>query len=144
MRWVFIAVCRFSLVAVSRGYSSLLCTGLSLRWLLLLQSTGCRHEGFSSCSVWALGCTGFSSCGSQALEPRLRGCGTWAQLPRHMWDLPGPGIEPESPALAGRFSKTVPPGKSLYLIFDSLINMCLGMFLLGFILLGLSVLPGLD
>ena len=33
---------------------------------------------------------------------------------------------------------------SLYLIFDSLFNMCLGVFLLGFILYGISVLPGLD
>ena len=29
-----------------------------------------------------------------------------------MWDLPGPGLEPVSPALAGRFSTTAPPGKS--------------------------------
>ena len=29
-----------------------------------------------------------------------------------MWDLPGPRIEPVSPALAGRFLTTVPPGKS--------------------------------
>ena len=28
-----------------------------------------------------------------------------------MWDLPGPGLEPVSPALAGRFLTTVPPGK---------------------------------
>ena len=28
-----------------------------------------------------------------------------------MWDLPGPGLEPVSPALAGRFSTTAPPGK---------------------------------
>ena len=30
-----------------------------------------------------------------------------------MWDLPRPGLEPVSPALAGGFSTTVPPGKSL-------------------------------
>ena len=30
-----------------------------------------------------------------------------------MWDPPGPGIEPVSPALAGGFLTTVPPGKSL-------------------------------
>ena len=30
-----------------------------------------------------------------------------------MWDLPGPGIEPVSPALAGGFLTTAPPGKSL-------------------------------
>ena len=27
------------------------------------------------------------------------------------WDLPGPGIKPLSPALAGGFLTTVPPGK---------------------------------
>ena len=32
-----------------------------------------------------------------------------------MWDLPRPGIEPVSPALAGGFSTTVPPRKSLRL-----------------------------
>ena len=30
-----------------------------------------------------------------------------------MWDLPGPGIEPVSPALAGGFLTTAPPGKPL-------------------------------
>ena len=29
-----------------------------------------------------------------------------------MWNLPGPGIEPESPELAGRFLTTGPPGES--------------------------------
>ena len=42
-----------SLVAASRGYSSLWCTGFSLRWLLLLWSMGSRHVGFSSCGTWA-------------------------------------------------------------------------------------------
>ena len=42
---------------------------------------------------------------------RLSSCGSWAQLLRGMWDLPRPGLEPVSPALAGRFSTTVPPGK---------------------------------
>ena len=30
-----------------------------------------------------------------------------------MWDLPGPGLEPVFPALAGGFPTTAPPGKSL-------------------------------
>ena len=30
-----------------------------------------------------------------------------------MWDLPGPGLEPVSPALADGFLTTAPPGKSL-------------------------------
>ena len=29
-----------------------------------------------------------------------------------LWTLPGPGIEPVSPALAGRFLPTAPPGKA--------------------------------
>ena len=31
---------------------------------------------------------------------------------RGMWDLPGPGLEPVSPALAGRFLTTAPRVKS--------------------------------
>ena len=42
---------------------------------------------------------------------RLSSCGSQAQLLRGMWDLPRPGLEPVSPALAGRFSTTAPPGK---------------------------------
>ena len=42
---------------------------------------------------------------------RLSSCGSRAQLLRGMWDLPRPGHEPVSPALAGRFSTTAPPGK---------------------------------
>ena len=53
LHWVFVAACGFSLVAASRVYSLLLCAGFSLRWLLLLQSTGSRHTGFSSCGTRA-------------------------------------------------------------------------------------------
>ena len=42
---------------------------------------------------------------------RLSSCGSRAQLLRGMWDLPRPGLEPVSPASAGRFSTTAPPGK---------------------------------
>ena len=42
---------------------------------------------------------------------RLSNCGSWAQLLHGMWDLPRPGLKPVSPALAGRFSTTAPPGK---------------------------------
>ena len=44
---------------------------------------------------------------------RLSSCGSRAQMLRGMWDLPRPGLEPASPALAGRFSATAPPGKPL-------------------------------
>ena len=43
-----------------------------------------------------------------------------------MWDLPGPGLEPVSPALAGGFLTTVPPGKSVFspfnFLFGNLVN----------------------
>ena len=42
---------------------------------------------------------------------RLSSCGSRAELLRGMWDLPRPGLEPVSPALAGRFSTTAPPRK---------------------------------
>ena len=42
---------------------------------------------------------------------RLSNCGSRAQLLRSMWDPPRPGLEPVSPALAGRLSTTAPPGK---------------------------------
>ena len=39
----------------------------------------------------------------------------WSGLPFHSpGDLPNPGIEPVSPALAGRFFPTEPPGKPLF------------------------------
>ena len=42
---------------------------------------------------------------------RLSNCGSRAQLLCGMWDLPRPGLEPVSPALAGRLPTTAPPGK---------------------------------
>ena len=38
-------------------------------------------------------------------------CGIRVLLPCGLWDLPRPGVEPGSPALAGRFFTTDPPGK---------------------------------
>ena len=92
--YFYLFVAALSLCCCAWRYSSLRCTGFSLRWLLLLRSTGSRHAGFSSCS-------------------------TRAQLLRGMWDLPGPGIEPVSPALAGGFLTTAPPGSPGYLFLSS-------------------------
>ena len=44
---------------------------------------------------------------------RVSHCSSRAQLLRGMWDPPRPGLEPMTPALAGRFSTTAPPGKPL-------------------------------
>ena len=42
---------------------------------------------------------------------RLSSRGSRAQPLRGTWDLPRPGLEPASPALAGRLPTTAPPGK---------------------------------
>ena len=49
---------------------------------------------------------------------RLGSCGSRAQPLRGMWDPPRPGLEPISPALAGRFSTTAPPGKPALAVFE--------------------------
>ena len=67
----------------------------------------------SAVGIWAsvvVAC-GLSSCGSRAIERRRSSCGAWGQLLCGTWDLPGPGLERVSPALAGGFLTTVPPGK---------------------------------
>ena len=67
-------------------------------------------------------CVRVTIAASLVAEHRLQTCrlssfGSWAQLLHGMWDLPRPGLEPVSPALAGRFSTTVPPGKPFFLTF---------------------------
>ena len=75
---------------------------------------------FSSCGKWGplfIAVRGLliivaSVVGEYRLQTRrLSNCGSRAQLLRGLWDLPRPGLEPVSPALAGRFSTTAPPGK---------------------------------
>ena len=98
--WLYFWLCTgLSLVVAVEHYSLLPCEGFSLKWLLLSPSTGSR-------------CSDFSGCGFRALEHRLIRCGAWAWFLCGTWDLPGPGIKPVSPVLAGRFLSTVPPGKS--------------------------------
>ena len=46
-------------------------------------------------------------------------CGPRAWLLRGTWDLPDPGIEPVSPALAGRVFATEPPGKPSFDLFKA-------------------------
>ena len=55
---------------------------------------------------------------------RLSNCGSRASSLRGMWDPPKPGLEPVSPALAGRFSTTVPPGKPKFTNFDKSFFKC--------------------
>ena len=75
-----------SLVAASGGHSSSRCAGLSPSRPLLLRSTGSRRAG-------------------SVIVAHGPSCSVACR------DLPRPGLEPVSPALAGGFSTTAPPGK---------------------------------
>ena len=89
LRWVFIAARRLSPVGAS---------GATLR-----------------CGARASHCGGFSCC-------RARALGVWASAVMApglscsaacgMWDVPEPGIETVTPAFAGGFLTTAPPGES--------------------------------
>ena len=89
-------------------------------------------RAFSSCGEWGplfIAVRGpLTIAASLVAEHRLQtrrliNCGSQAQPLCGMWDLPRPGLEPVSPALAGRFSTTAPPGKPQ---FDFLIQLKCG------------------
>ena len=97
----------FSPVVASGGCSLAAVHGLFTAVVSLVEH---RLQGAPAAGVAALR---LGSCSSQALEHRLNSCGgAWAQLLHSMWDLLRSGIEPISPALAGEFFTTEPPGKS--------------------------------
>ena len=82
--------------------SSSLCEG----FLQLRRAGATLHRGARASHYRGL------SCWEHRLQThRLSSCGSRAQLLRGMWDPPRPGLKPVSPALAGRFSTTAPPGK---------------------------------
>ena len=86
----------FLYLQLAEGYSFLRCAGFSLQWLLLFQSTGSRCPDTVVVAHWP----------HYYMACRI---------------LLDPGIESMCPALAGRFSSTVPPGKSpnhLFLIIS--------------------------
>ena len=117
LKFIIIIFCCIGSLFLCVGFLQLQRVGATFR--CGAQASHCG--GFSCCGARALGtwtsvvvARGLSSCSSQALECRLSSCGARAQLLRGMWDLPGPGIEPVSPALAGGFLTTAPPGKSCF------------------------------
>ena len=93
--WVFVSVRGLSPVVASGGHSSSRCAGLSLSRPLLLWSTGSRRAGSV---VVAHGPSCSTACG---IFP-----------------------EPVSPALAGRFSTTAPPGKPYVCVFIPVLPLC--------------------
>ena len=77
-------------------------------------------RGFSSCGKWGplfIAVRGpLTIAASLVAEHRLQtrrlsNCGSRAQPLHGTWDLPRPGLEPVSPALAGGLPTTAPPGK---------------------------------
>ena len=85
-------------------------------------------RAFSSCSKWGplfIAVRGpLTIVASLVAEHRLQthglsSCGSRGQSLRGMWDLPRPGLEPVSPALAGSFSTTAPPGKPPVISFGA-------------------------
>ena len=91
--WVFVSV---------RGLSPVVASGgplfIAVRGPLTIAASLVAEHRFQTC--------------------RLSNCGSRAQQLRGIWDLPRPGFEPLSPALAGRLSTTVPPGKPPRNIFE--------------------------
>ena len=59
--------------------------------------SSCSERGCSLALVHGL----LTALASLVAEHELQGA--WAQLPHSMWDLPGSGMEPVSPSLAGEF-----------------------------------------
>ena len=89
---------------------------LILIFCLFLVALGlhCCTQPFSSCNAQASHGGGFSYCEAQALATWFNNCMWLAGLVLHgIWNLPRPGIELVSPALAGGFLSTAPPRKSL-------------------------------
>ena len=80
----------FSLVVASGGYSLFAMLGL----LIVVTSLVVGH------GLWVLGFPLLQLPGSRAQAQQL--CRTVLAAPS-MWDLPGSGIKPMSPALAGEF-----------------------------------------
>ena len=115
-------------------YLFFVCLFFNLFIYLLMAVLGLRFcvRAFSSCGrrgpLFIAVCGPLTIAASLVAEHRLQtrrlsSCGSWAQLLRGMWDPPRPGLEPVSPASAGRLSTTAPPGKpytySLIFYFNS-------------------------
>ena len=97
-------------------------------FILFMAVLGLRFcaRAFSSCgkrgplhrSARASHCCGLSVAERRLQTRRHSSCGSRAQPLRGMWDPPRPGLEPVSPALAGRFSTTAPPGKPSFFFLN--------------------------
>ena len=106
----------FSLVEASRGYLLSLLVVLTL--LTGVASLIVEH-GLLGVRASIVAARSPSSCGSWALGHRLNSCGTRASLLRGVWNLPGPGFEPVSPALVDDSSRLSLQGSPQFVLFNS-------------------------
>ena len=146
--------------SISKTGSIIYCTIKEIISFLLLISDSFSLSFFLSLFLAVLGlrfCVrAFSSCSEQgplfivvrrpltiAASPaaehrlqtrRLSSRGSRAQMLHGMWDLPRPGLEPVSPASAGRLSTTAPPWKPSFFFLINLFYLfifgCIGSSLL--------------
>ena len=124
-------------------FISLIFLALLLNYLFFLATLGLQlpPSGFLQlqqartalrCGAWASPCSAphvVDSTGSRAHG--LRSCGARASLLCCMWDLPRPGMEIISLALAGGFLTTWPWGKPLTFPFSNYLLVC---FFIAFLL----------
>ena len=110
----------FFVVVVAVGLCCCCCSGSLLlykgffcncgEWRLLSSCDAWAYcSGLFCCQAWAPGHTGFSSCSTWTQQLWFRGL----VAPWHVGSSQT-GLQPMSPALAGRFSSIVLPGKSSY------------------------------
>ena len=98
-----------------RGLFFIVVRGLLIAVASLIAEHGLQEHGLQQ--LWHAASVavarGLQSTGSVIVAHRLSCSATG------MWDLPRPGLKPVSPALAGRFLTTPPPGKSHYICYLS-------------------------
>ena len=121
LKFIFYLICTLSFHCTSDLFFFFLIYLLIYLFLTVLGLRFCARA-FSSCDNWGplfIAVRGPLTIATSLVAEhrlqtrRLSNCGSRAQSLRGMWDLPRPGLEPVSPALAGRFSTTAPPGKPL-------------------------------
>ena len=112
-----------------KKYFNLVSNLLITYLFLLVLGVRCCTRAFSDCyelgvtlycGAWASHCSGSFHCRTPAVGcGAFSSCGPRTYFPHGMWNLPRPGIETMSLALAGGFSTTGPPETSSTVDFAS-------------------------